>query len=1125
MGDVFYGQLVSDMGGSGSSSGASRDLSSTYPSTVSKETFSCTGLSITNVSGSDTRLLGYFFFGWPQAVDHYEAQWYYLNDKGKWIAETVQNVSSSAYTQYWENGKLQTRRQTQYTVPSGVTVKSVKFRVRPVSKTHQVAVGTNKDGSTRYGNEPYFDKTKWAMSAAKTYAANLAAPAAPTNLSATLSGTNVRLSWQCSDPLATKVVVYRSTDRAGWGTVATLDRKASMSWTDTKCAVGHHYAYRLRALNGKSKKYSDYTQAVTVDEKPSRPKSLKATLANASGVKLTWENTGYVGTGFTVYYSDSLQSLQNNSLTNVQTKSFDGNMEKCQIDNLERGKTWYFRLRRKSGNLLSDYAYAASSTPSKAVMTVSMKLAADKKDEVTTPTKPTAQALYIDSGGVLRIVATVTGEKSGEKWEIQTSNASGWTGDTTRTITVEDPPKAIRKRNSDNAYGYNSSTPTGYTAVGKGVIYSIAEPGAGKRYYVRVRRVNDSKQSAWVTVGNILVPSSTAPAATAPTLEAAYANGEHLVVVFGNASSRKDETSEIQLSSVSSAFTDDAVRTMTYDGAYRTVYKKGSDYSYTSAAGWAAWQMGVIYTITNVEENTQYWIRVRRKNSAGTASAWSSVKTVTMPVTLQEGVPTDVPTTPSELTCAPQSDEHPENVRLDWAERSGQTPDVEYATYEIQWTKNAGAFADNAAGDIESATYETETPSATAQHFTVTGLDRGEQWWFRVRKQNEKGNGPWAAAKAGATYANETTCTLTVEPEAEVLTAPTTVATLAGYEQGDVINLSWTHNSEQESDQSAWEVEFRVTIDEVETTGTMSGEDATNVIAIDLGDLEIDVEGTGTTIQIPDGTLIEWRVRTKGVTDWSPWSGRRQFFVWAPPSVAISVLDGQGRDVADYGLTSMPLTVQVSSSGAAEQNESVEFWAEIYAAEDYDVDDYAGGGSHVGAGTVVWRGSITAGAAGFDPELWERVVSVSEVRLSNGVSYCIRGGTVTAQGIRADAEQYEFTPQWSADTPSPVAEVSFDSVSYAGHVIPSCVVAPTRSSMQSIAVLFNHLPHTISLGSAAVTDDTIVVVEAGGADTRGVVGVRRERQDGDHRRGRGNRPPCNRDRALGQPAAARADAA
>ena len=76
MGDVFYGQLVSDMGGSGSSSGANRDLSSTYPSSVSKETFSCTGLSITNVSGSDSKLLGYFFFGWPQAADHYEAQWY-----------------------------------------------------------------------------------------------------------------------------------------------------------------------------------------------------------------------------------------------------------------------------------------------------------------------------------------------------------------------------------------------------------------------------------------------------------------------------------------------------------------------------------------------------------------------------------------------------------------------------------------------------------------------------------------------------------------------------------------------------------------------------------------------------------------------------------------------------------------------------------------------------------------------------------------------------------------------------------------------------------------------------------------------------------------------------------------
>ena len=1043
---------------------------------ITTENCEVIGLTIQGVAGSSTRFMGYWHDPHKQWVDHYEVQWYYLNGASKWIAESVKTVSTSSYTSRWEGSVHVTEFQCSYNLPSGVTVNAIKFRARPISKKRKVEVGRDANGQTKYEDRPYFDTPAWATSAKKAITQGMEAPDAPTSLAVTLEGTKAKLTWRCTDTLASKVVVYRSADGSGWGTVATLKRKDSMSWTDTKCALGHHYAYRLRALNEKSKKYSECTSAVTVDEKPSRCTDLKATLANESGVRLTWKNTGHVGTGFTVYYSDSFDSLKNNSLTNVQTKSFDGNMEKCQIENLARGKTWYFRLKRKSSAGLGDYAYV--NVASKTV-TASLKLAADPSTIVTMPTTPVSRALYLDAKGNLVIVATVTGAKSDEKWELQWSHVSGYTDDSTGTANVDEMPKSVRRKGTDYSYG---GAATGYSVVGTGLVYTMTKLDEGETYYVRIRRTNKEKQSPWVSCGHIAVPTTTAPTANAPTLQAAYPNGAHMVVVFGNAGSRADETAEIQLSSVSGDFADDGVKTITYAQEYRTVYQSpdGESYSHEAATGWRAWQLGAIFTITSAETGTQYWVRVRRKSKDGNASAWSSTLTCTVPAVPEEGKPTSAPTAPEGLTCAPQSEDYPGNVRLEWTEAEGQTADVEYASYELQWTSNPGAFADNAMGDIESATWEPDEPDETEQRYTVTDLARGTQWWFRVRKVNELGNGPWATALAGDTYGSETTCTLTVVPEADVLAAPTTVDTLAGYELGDVVNLAWTHNSAQESEQSAWELQIRVTVNEVSQTGTVSGEDATDVVAIELDEISLDVDGSEVTIQIPDGTLIEWRVRTQGVVDWSPWSGWRQFDVWAPPSVAIAAFDGQMQDVSDEGLSSMPLTLQLTSSGAADGNQPVEWWAEIVAAEDYDVDDYTGGGSHVGAGTALWRGSLSAGESSFDSETWERTIGVQEVRLLTGVSYEVHGGCVTTQGIRADAEPYDLEPDWAVDVPAPAAEVTFDGVRYACNVVPTCTAPVTRDAMQSQEESVSALPATIELDGATIGTDTSVVVELAG---------------------------------------------
>ena len=480
------------------------------------------------------------------------------------------------------------------------------------------------------------------------------------------------------------------------------------------------------------------------------------------------------------------------------------------------------------------------------------------------------------------------------------------------------------------------------------------------------------------------------------------------------------------------------MRTITYDGEYAPIYTYRGDYSYERhTPDWSVWRMGVIFTVTNTETGTTYYARVRRKGggSGGSYSTWSEVKQVTIPAAPGEGEPVSPPTAPFALTCAPQSSAHPENVRLDWQEREGSTPDAEFATYDIQWTANAGAFADNA---------------ATSQHYTVTGLDRGKQWWFRVRKVNDLGNSGWAEAEAGDTWASPTVCTLTIAPEAENLSAPTTTSTLAGYEAGETIVIGWTHNSEQDSEQTEWEVGIRATINEVVTEGIISGTGADGVMSLTLDSITIDVDGTATTVTLSDGAVVEWRARTKGVTDWSPWSGWRAFSIWDAPAVSIGLLNGLDLDVADYGLTCMPLTVEVTAAGFAEDNAPVEWWAEIVALDGYDVSAYDGRGTYVPEGMTMWQGSISSGDDGFSRDGWSAKVSVFDVSLTNGMRYEVRAGAVTAQGVRAEAEPYEVTPEWSSTIPTPSADVWFDDTQLSCHVALGCVIPPDESDMETV---------------------------------------------------------------------------
>lgn len=127
----------------------------------------------------------------------------------------------------------------------------------------------------------------------------------------------------------------------------------------------------------------------------------------------------------------------------------------------------------------------------------------------------------------------------------------------------------------------------------------------------------------------------------------------------------------------------------------------------------------------------------------------------------------------------------------------------------------------------------------------------------------------------------------------QLLQAPAAPANLTP--NGDIlpngadVTIGWSHTPIDGSDQTGFEVQFRVDGDEWQTLP--GGSQSTTVID-------------------PVGTLVEWQVRTKGNhADWSPWSATASFTLAARPTLTVTVPDTVETDTA---------TVQIQPSEMGE---------------------------------------------------------------------------------------------------------------------------------------------------------------------------------------------------------------
>lgn len=441
------------------------------------------------------------------------------------------------------------------------------------------------------------------------------------------------------------------------------------------------------------------------------------------------------------------------------------------------------------------------------------------------------------------------------------------------------------------------------------------------------------------------------------------------------------------------------------------------------------------FTIANLEYGTKYWFRVRKvhpgSDTVAAATVTATAKADGRTTYCWHTVPAKGEATidgPTAIVGSRKS--YAGAIGLAW------TCDAGNSSYEIQYTDNPYAFADNAMGDIETVTFDAFSASDTSFEYTLTDLEEGRMWYARIRAVGTDAHSGWGAVSSeqgdGGSKISDTVVGVELPPaegSSEVIYPPTPTRTDAAYSTGSVVALSWTHNSEEESAQSAFQILLRVTAPGQDEEQTVIVGTTDNAYALDLG-------------STADGTVVEWGVRTAGVvaSAWSEWSAFQRFSVVAPPQAGASLADGNGDAVdASTALTVLPLSIAVTAN-AGTGDAVVRFDAYITATESHRTYADDGSETYVAEGDAVWSGTISSTDDGFDPTGVTFAVAGRDAVLDNGQQYTVLVRAFTALGMTAESAPLSFSVDWGAEMPLPSGTAVFDGDDYTCRIFPACYV-------------------------------------------------------------------------------------
>ncbi len=313
-------------------------------------------------------------------------------------------------------------------------------------------------------------------------------------------------------------------------------------------------------------------------------------------------------------------------------------------------------------------------------------------------------------------------------------------------------------------------------------------------------------------------------------------------------------------------------------------------------------------------------------------------------------------------------------------------------TYEILYSNNID-FLKTESNDIQTA-------ETTSTSYIITGLEKGNTYFFKVRAKNDTGVGQASSIKS---------IVLGKAPSAPTTWSDTTTA-----KQGRKVRLYWTHNSEDSSIQKFAQIEIYKD-GQIYETVTYDTDSMPENQGKDEEDKEITSSYLLDTTKFPSGAVITWRVRTAGVLmeadgktpKYSPWSITRTVEIFAKPTLSL---------VADQILKAFPLTLKLQ---AKPPNQTpISYSISIYAKTAYINTNLYGEEYKVGKGEEIFNKYIDTNLQDLEVKIYPNEISLlgkdSELSNEPGQEYVIEATVAMSNGLTADAPPVTFSVGWES---------------------------------------------------------------------------------------------------------------
>lgn len=350
-----------------------------------------------------------------------------------------------------------------------------------------------------------------------------------------------------------------------------------------------------------------------------------------------------------------------------------------------------------------------------------------------------------------------------------------------------------------------------------------------------------------------------------------------------------------------------------------------------------------------------------------------------------------IPSAPSKITkCVAKSET---SIYLEWDE-------VKTAeTYEIEYTTKKEYF--------DGSDQTTSISNIEFTHYEKTGLESGEEYFFRVRASSNAGTSGWSEIKS---------IVIGKDPA-----APTTWSSTTTVVVGEPLNLYWMHNTEDGSSQVNAELELIIdgvtTVETVKNSTDEDEKDKTSVYSVD-------------TKKYSEGTTILWRVRTSGITNvYGDWSIQRTVDVYAPPSLELSVTNSNGEIVER--LESFPL--HVTAKTGPNTQFPIGYHIIVSANDTYEKIDQIGNTSTISKGSQIYSKQFN-----MSDEL-SIDISAGDIDLENNINYTLTCVVAMNSGLTAESS-VDFTVAWADELYCMNAEIGIDKDNVSASIRPYCVV-------------------------------------------------------------------------------------